>query len=130
MRGGVGVAVLALAAVSLGLGAGLPLAAPAQAAPARAQIGGNWDLTWRNRRGERREGRLVVEQRGAALTARLIDRDFGAASGAIAGGDFTLRGARYGLPFTIIGRVKGRKMTGVLTALGIERRFTGTRRRR
>jgi hypothetical protein len=123
------VALLALAWLAPAVGAASLVEAPARAAPARAQMGGTWDLTWKNRRGETRKGLIIVEQRGSELSARMPDRDNATASGSIAGSSFTLYGTRLGLPITITGRVQGRRMTGVLTALGVERRFTGTRRR-
>lgn len=112
--------------------AGGPLASTsaAQAAPAPQRIGGTWDLTWRNRRGEIRRGSMVVEQRGSQLFAEVYDRGGATATGSIAGSAFTLRGSRFALPFTVSGRVKGRRMTGTLVALGVERHFTGTRRGR
>jgi len=110
---------------------GRPLSAsPAWAAPAPQRIGGTWDLTWKNRRGETRRGSMVVEQRGTQLFAEVYDRGGATATGSITGSAFTLRGSRLALPFTVTGRVKGRKMAGTLTALGIERRFTGVRRGR
>lgn len=126
-------AALALAALAglAGTGGGpIPPAAPALAAPAPQRVGGTWDLSWRNRRGEIRRGSMVVEQRGTQLTATVYDRGGATATGSIAGADFTLQGRRLALPFTVTGRVKGRKMTGALLALGIERRFTGVRRGR
>ena len=110
----------------------LPLAAsPARAAPAPQRIGGTWDLTWKNRRGEIRRGSMVVEQRGSQLVAEVYDRGGATATGSIAGSAFTLRGSRLAIPFTVTGRVNGRKMTGILMAAGLlERRFTGVRRGR
>lgn len=126
-------AALALAALA-GLagiaGAPLPSAAPAQAAPAAQRIGGTWDLTWKNKRGEIRRGSMTVEQRGSQLFATVYDRGGATATGAISGSAFTLEGRRLLLPFTVNGRVKGRKMTGTLLAPGVERRFTGVRRGR
>ena len=58
----------------------------------------------------------------------IYDRGGATATGTIRGSDFTLEGRRLALPFTVTGRVQGRKMTGSLLALGIERRFTGVRR--
>lgn len=123
---------LALAALAWlpAAGAALLWQTPVQAAPARAQIGGTWDLTWKNRRGETRRGLIIVEQRGSQLSARMPDRDNATATGSISGSSFNLYGSRLGLPITITGRVQGRRMTGILTALGAERRFTGVRRRR
>ncbi|MGZ8285649.1 MAG: hypothetical protein ACXW27_05480 [Allosphingosinicella sp.] len=124
---------LALAAL-VGLagigGAPLPSAAPALAASAPQRIGGTWDLAWKNRRGETRRGSMTVEQRGSRLVATVYDRGGATATGSISGPAFTLEGRRLGLPFTVAGRVRGRKMTGALLALGIERRFTGARRGR
>jgi len=105
-------------------------AAWAEAARAPQRIGGTWDLTWKNRRGEIRRGSMVIEQRGSQLFAEVYDRGGATATGSIAGSDFTLRGSRMALPFVVTGRVKGRRMSGTLQALGIERRFTGTRRGR
>jgi len=110
---------------------GVPLPAPASAAASRGphQMGGIWDVTWRSRRGLERKGLIVVEQRGSRLSARIEDRGNVTVTGSIAGSDFTLYGTRLAIPFTVTGRVAGRKMTGALTALGMERRFSGTRRR-
>ena len=108
----------------------LPSATPASAAPAQQRIGGTWDLTWRNSRGEIRKGSMSVEQRGSQLTATVYDRGGATATGSVSGAFFTLQGRRLALPFTVTGRVHGRKMSGTLTALGIERRFTGVRRGR
>ncbi|MEO7826344.1 MAG: hypothetical protein ABIR60_04315 [Allosphingosinicella sp.] len=115
-----------------GLGGGpLPSAGPAQAAPAVAKIGGTWDLVWRNSRGEIRRGSMTVEQRGSQLLATVYDRGGATATGSISGSAFTLEGSRLALPFTVTGRVQGRKMVGTLVAVGlIERRFTGVRRGR
>jgi len=131
MRSPIRTAFLALTALA-GLGAigGAPPSAPASAAPAVQRLGGTWDLTWRNRRGEIRRGSMTVEQRGSRLEATVYDRGGATATGSISGSDFTLQGRRLGLPFTVTGRVKGRKMTGLLVALGIERRFAGVRRGR
>ena len=123
-------AMAALAALAGIAGAPLPSAAPASAAPASQRIGGTWDLTWRNSRGEIRRGSMVVEQRGSQLTATVYDRGGATATGSVSGTSFTLHGRRLALPFTVTGRVKGRKMAGSLTALGIERRFAGVRRGR
>jgi hypothetical protein len=128
----------ALAAIALGalpeVAARLPLlsASPARAASATQSIGGTWDLSWRNRRGEIRTGSMVIEQRGTELFAEVYDRGGAAATGSISGSAFTLRGSRLALPFTVTGRVKGRRMSGLLEvqALGTERRFTGIRRSR
>lgn len=129
------VRVAALAAIALsqltGIG-GVPLAstAPAQAARKPQPMGGTWDLSWKNRRGETRTGYMVVEQRGAQLVAQVYDRGGATATGTISGSDFMLRGTRLALPFTVSGRIKGGRMTGLLNALGFERRFTGVRRGR
>ena len=104
--------------------------APARAAPKPQQMGGTWDLTWKSRRGNTRTGYMVVEQRGAQLVAQVYDRGGATATGTISGSHFTLRGTRMALPFTVTGRAKSGRMTGTLNALGIERRFTGTRRGR
>lgn len=126
-------AVLALAApAALPQTAGTTFLAgfEARAAPSTQRIGGTWDLSWKNRRGETRRGSMVVEQRGSELVAHVYDRGGATATGSIAGSDFTLRGRRLALPFTVTGRVKGRRMTGLLVGLGVERRFTGVRRGR
>lgn len=133
MKSTVRCGALALAAL-VGLagigGAPLPSAAPALAAPAPKRIGGTWDLAWRNRRGEIRRGSMTVEQSGSQLVATVYDRGGATATGSISGSAFTLQGRRLALPFTVTGRVQGRKMTGALLALGVERRFTGVRRGR
>ncbi|HEX8307444.1 MAG TPA: hypothetical protein VF645_03390 [Allosphingosinicella sp.] len=133
MKSSVRAGALALAALAglAGIGGSpLPSAAPASAAPALQRIGGTWDMTWRNSRGELRRGSMLVEQRGSQLSATVYDRGGATATGSISGSTFTLQGSRIGLPFTVTGRVQGRKMAGALTALGMERRFTGVRRGR
>lgn len=130
-----GIRAAAAAAIALGQPAAivaLPFlfSAPAEAASRPQQMGGTWDLSWKNRRGERRTGYMVVEQRGTQLFAEVFDRGGATAAGTIAGSAFTLSGTRLMLPFTVTGRVKGGRMTGLLTALGTERRFTGVRRGR
>ena len=132
MKSTVRSAAFALAAL-LGLGGigGVPLPSAATAMAAGPQrIGGTWDLSWRNRRGEIRRGSMTVEQRGSQLVATVYDRGGATATGSISGSAFTLEGRRLGLPFTVTGRVQGRKMTGALLALGVERRFNGVRRGR
>ena len=130
MKRSVRAGALALAALA-GLagisGFPLPTTTPASAASAQ-RIGGTWDLTWKNRRGEIRRGSMTVEQRGSQLVATVYDRGGATATGSISGSAFTLQGRRLGLPFTVEGRLQGRKMAGSLMALGIERRFTGVRR--
>lgn len=123
--------LLAVAAL-VGLAAigGGPPAAPASAAPAAQRLGGTWDLSWRNSRGEIRKGSMTIVQRGSQLEATVYDRGGATATGSVSGSAFTLQGWRLALPFTVTGRVQGKKMTGTLTALGIERRFAGTRRGR
>ena len=123
-------ALIALGALAGVGGEPLPSAAPAEAAPAVAKMGGTWDLAWKNRRGETRKGSMVVEQSGSELVAEVYDRGGATATGSLSGSTFTLYGRRLGLPFTVTGRVQGRKMAGTLLALGTERRFTGTRRGR
>lgn len=123
-------ALTALAGLAGIAGSPLPSTAPAQAAPAAQRIGGTWDLTWKNRRGEIRKGSMTIEQRGSQLFATVYDRGGATATGSISGLGFTLEGRRLLLPFTVTGRVKGRKMTGTLLAPGVERRFTGVRRGR
>ncbi|MEA3009105.1 MAG: hypothetical protein QOJ91_797 [Sphingomonadales bacterium] len=134
MKSTVRAGVLALAAFIGVAGSGgvpLPFAGSARAAPAVARIRGTWDLTWRNSRGEIRRGSMTVEQRGSQLLATVYDRGGATANGSISGSNFTLEGSRLALPFTVTGRVQGRKMVGTLVAVGlIERRFTGVRRGR
>ncbi len=109
---------------------GAPLVSEAAAASRKPQrIGGTWDAIWQNSRGASRKGLIVVEQRGSELSARIESHGNVTATGPVAGSTFTLRGTRRGVPFTITGRVKGRKMTGMLTAIFTERHFTATRRR-
>jgi hypothetical protein len=129
MRLSIGLTVIGVAALSGFGGAPLPFAAPAWAASAPKRMGGTWDISWKSRRGLTRNGTMTLEQRGTELSARIEDRGGITATGSIAGSDFTLRGYRMALPFTVTGRVQGRKMTGALQALGIERPFTGVRRR-
>lgn len=123
-------AIASLAGLAGIAGAPFPSIAPASAAPAVQRIGGTWDLSWKNRRGEIRRGSMTVEQRGSQLVATVYDRGGATAAGSISGSNFTLQGRRLGLPFTVSGRVQGRNMVGSLTALGIERRFNGVRRGR
>lgn len=73
---------------------------------------------------------MTVEQRGSRLSATVYDRGGATATGSVSGSAFTLEGTKLGLPFTVTGRVQGRKMAGTLLALGIERRFAGVRRER
>ena len=123
----------ALALIALGAlpGSTVLTASTARAAPAPQRMGGTWDLSWRNRRGEIRKGSMVVTQRGSQIVAEVYDRGGATATGSIAGPSFTLQGSRLALPFTVTGRVQGRKMTGILVAAGfLERRFTGVRRGR
>jgi len=108
---------------------GGPLVSAAVAAPRVQQINGTWDAVWQNSRGAPRKGLIVVEQRGSQLSARVESHGNVTATGSIAGSFFTLRGTRSGIPFTITGRAKGRKMSGSLDAILIERSFTATRRR-
>ncbi len=132
MRSSLRAASLTLTAFVLLAGAAdAPLlsTAAAWAAPAPQRISGTWDLSWKNSRGEIRRGSMVVEQRGSQLVATVYDRGGATATGTIAGSAFTLEGRRLALPFTVTGRVQGRKMVGTLIALGVlERRFTGVRR--
>ncbi len=127
------IAIAVLAPMTVGALPAVPAlsASAALAAPAPQRIGGTWDLTWRNRRGEIRKGSMVIEQRGTQLFAEVYDRGGATATGSIAGSSFTLQGSRLALPFTVTGRVQGRRMTGTLVAAGLlERRFTGVRRGR
>lgn len=110
--------------------AGLPYPSAASAAPKAQRMAGTWDLTWKSRRGATRTGSMVVEQRGTELFAQVYDRGGATATGTVSGSSFVLRGTRLALPFTVTGRVQGRRMTGMLTAIGTERRFTGVRRGR
>lgn len=131
MRLSIRLAALALAALGVLPETGALPASAAWAAPAPQRIGGTWDLTWRNRRGEIRKGSMVIEQRGSQLFAEVYDRGGATATGSVTGSSFTLQGRRLALPFTVTGRVQGRKMTGTLVAAGLlERRFTGVRRGR
>lgn len=127
--------LLPAAALALLLGAPLsgtgPLASKAQARTTRGpqQIGGTWVATWQNSRGEARKGLIVIDQRGSQLSARIESQGNVTATGTLEGQYFTLRGARMGVPFTVTGRVQGKKMTGALTALFVERPFTAVRRK-
>jgi hypothetical protein len=127
-------ATLALLALAgpLALAGGAPLLTAEAAAQARRgpqQIGGTWVATWRNSHGEARKGLIVVEQHGSQLSARIESHGNVTATGSIAGSGFTLRGTRLGVPFTIVGRIEGKKMSGTLTAIFVERHFTAVRRR-
>lgn len=123
-------AALALLALGAPLAGTAPFASEAQARTAKAQqIGGTWAATWRNSRGETRQGLIVIDQRGSQLSARIESHGNVTATGTLEGQYFTLRGARMGVPFTVTGRLQGKKMTGALTALFVERQFTATRRK-
>jgi hypothetical protein len=105
-------------------------AASARAVPAPQQIGGTWELRWKNRRGEPRTGTMVIRQRGSQLSAEVHERGGATAMGSISGSNFILEGRRLVIPFTVTGRVQRGRMTGSLSALGVEQyRFTGVRRR-
>lgn len=120
-------ALLALGAPLPGTG---PLGSEAQArSPAVQQIGGTWDANWRNSRGESRKGLIVIDQRGTQLSARVESHGNVTATGTLQGQYFTLRGTRTGVPFTVTGQVKGKKMSGAMTALFVERQFTAVRRK-
>jgi hypothetical protein len=123
-------ALLAAGAPLPGIGTG-PLTAEAQARAPRGpqQIAGIWDATWQNSRGAPRKGLIVIEQRGNQLTARIESHGNVTATGTLDGQYFTLRGARTGVPFTITGRVNGKKMSGALNALFVERSFTAIKRK-
>jgi hypothetical protein len=125
-----GLGLIALAGLSGLAGAPLPSTAPVQAAPAPQQIGGTWELSWKNRRGEPRKGTMVIRQRGTQLSAEVHERGGATATGSISGSNFILEGRRLVIPFTVTGRVQRGRMTGTLSALGVEQyRFTGVRRR-
>lgn len=125
-----GLTLIALGQLAALPGPALLSSAPASAAPRPQPMGGTWDLSWRSRRGNPKSGYMVVEQRGSELFAEVYDRGGATATGSIAGSSFTLYGRRLAIPFTVTGRVKGRRMTGTLSALGTERPFTGVRRGR
>jgi hypothetical protein len=118
-----------LATVTVGSAAPLFPAAALAAPRGPEKIAGTWDIAWQNSSGETRRGLIVVHQRGSQLTARIEGHGNVTATGSIAGSAFTLQGTRMAVPFTVTGRVSGRKMTGMLTALFVERRFTGTKRK-
>jgi hypothetical protein len=120
-------ALLALGAPLAGTGS-LVSEAHARTAPVQ-QIGGTWVANWQNSRGESRKGLIVMDQRGSQLSARIESHGNVTATGTLQGQYFTLRGTRTGVPFTITGRVQGKKMSGALTALFIERQFTAVRRK-
>ena len=124
-------ATLALLAVGAPLPGIAPLVPDAQARAPRGpqQIGGTWVATWRNSRGEARKGLIVIDQRGAQLSARIESHGNVTATGTLQGQVFTLRGTRMGVPFTVTGRVQGKKMSGALNAILVERQFTATKRK-
>jgi hypothetical protein len=98
----------------------------AQVAP--ANIAGTWDLIWQTRHGPSKSGWLVVTQEGDRIAAEIHGQGAVKAKGEIAGADFTLRGSRLAIPYTISGRLEGGTLKGSLKILSIDRRFTGTRR--
>jgi hypothetical protein len=108
----------------------LGLAAPAAAAPAApVSAAGSWDLVWQTRKGPRREGWFVITQQGAAIRGEIHGRGSVRAKGMVTGSDFTLRGSRMAVPYTIQGRISGNRMEGRLKVLSVARSFTGLRRR-
>jgi hypothetical protein len=121
-------ALITLAAPGIGGG---PLLSQAEARAQRGpqQVGGTWDATWQNSRGAPKKGLIVIEQRGAQLSARIESHGNVTATGTLEGQYFTLRGNRMGVPFTITGRVQGKKMSGALNAILVERPFSATKRR-
>jgi hypothetical protein len=123
----------ALALLAMGTpfpGSGGALISEAQARPPGAeQIGGTWVATWRNSHGETRKGLIVIDQRGTQLSARIESHGNVTATGTLQGQYFTLRGLRTGVPFTVAGRIQGKKMSGALSALFVERQFTAVRRK-
>ena len=123
-------ALLALGAPLPG-SAGSPFLSEAQARTPRGpqQIGGTWVANWRNSRGETRKGLIVIDQRGSQLSARIESHGNVTATGTLTGSTYTLRGSRMGVPFTITGRVQGKKMSGLLSAILTERQFTAVRRK-
>ena len=123
-------ALIALGAPLFGIGGGL-LVSEAQARTPRGpqQIGGTWVANWQNSRGETRKGLIVIDQRGSQLSARIESHGNVTATGTLQGSAFTLRGSRMGVPFTVTGRVQGKRMSGLLSAILTERRFTATRRK-
>jgi Tfp pilus assembly protein FimT len=125
----IAVALLAVGALSWTGGAPLVGEAEARARRGPQQIAGTWEAAWRNSSGETRKGLIVVQQRGTQLSARIESHGNVTATGSIAGSTFTLRGTRLGIPFTITGRLKGKTMSGMLTAILVERHFTATRRK-
>jgi len=124
-------AALALLAIAAPVpGGGGVLVSEAQARTPRVeQIGGIWVATWRNSRGETRKGLIVIDQRGTQLSARIESHGNVTATGTLQGQYFTLRGFRTGVPFTVTGRVQGKKLSGALAALFVERQFTAVRRK-
>ncbi|MEA3034915.1 MAG: hypothetical protein QOH04_674 [Sphingomonadales bacterium] len=96
--------------------------------PPPANIAGTWDLTWQTRHGPSRSGWLVVTQQGNRIAAEIHGQGAVKALGEMAGDDFTLRGSRLAIPYTISGRIEGGSLKGSLKVLSIDRRFTGTRR--
>ena len=123
------VALLAVGALSWAGGATLAPEAEARAPSGTQQIGGTWNAIWQNSKGAPRKGLIVIDQSGSQLSARIDSHGGVTATGSIEGSTFTLHGTRYGLPFTITGRLQGGRMSGVLTAILTERQFTATRRR-
>lgn len=105
----------------------LGLAAPAPAAPVSAA--GTWDLVWQTRKGPKREGWFVITQQDAAIRGEIHGRGSVRAKGVVTGSDFTLRGTRMAVPYTIQGRISGDRMNGTLKVLSVTRSFTGERRR-
>jgi len=126
--------LLEKAALSLVMGAcltGLPSFAATQGpsqAPTASSLVGTWDLTWQTRKGPRREGYLVVSQRGNAVEAKIHGRGAVTARGTVTGETFALRGSRLAVPYRIDGVFKGNDMTGSIRVLSVKRDFAGKRR--
>jgi hypothetical protein len=89
---------------------------------------GTWDLVWQTRNGPSKKGWLVIRQTGNQLRAEIHGQGQVKAKGIITGADFTLRGSRFAVPYTISGRVAGERIEGSLRVLSVRRIFTGTRR--
>jgi hypothetical protein len=91
-------------------------------------FGGTWDLTWQTRKGDKREGQLVIAQRGRLIDAEIRSHGTVKAEGTLSGSTFNLRGRRMAIPYTMSGRVGGNEIEGTLKVLSVTRHFTGVRR--
>ena len=108
------------------LTSGSPTGIPDASAPP-ITLGGAWNLTWQTRHGPVREGRFVVVQSGTAISAEIESHGRVKVAGTILGSDFTLRGTKLMVPYTISGHIQNGAIEGTLNVLSVARHFIGVR---